>query len=51
MHNVKIRELDFHLAMVVYDGGIDAYQFIREGYAVSDYHVFFIQFVLIFRLI
>ena len=46
MHNVKIRELDFHLAMVIYDGGIDAYQFIREGYAVSDYHVFIIQYVL-----
>ena len=46
MHNVKIRELDFHLAMVVYDGGIDAYRFTWEGYATSNYHVFIIQFVL-----
>ena len=46
MHNVKIRELDFDLAMVVYDGGIDAYRFTWEGYATSNYHVFIIQFVL-----
>lgn len=39
MKNVKLRELDFNMAMAVYDGGINAYRFSHEGYATSDYHV------------
>ena len=39
MTNAKIRELSFNVAMVVYDGGIDAYRFSFEGYAVSFNHL------------
>ena len=39
MTNAKIRELSFNVAMVVYDGGIDAYRFSFDGYAVSFNHL------------
>lgn len=38
MKNVKIRELVFNVAMVVYDGGIDAMMFQMDGYAMDTTH-------------
>ena len=39
MKNAKIRELDFNVALVVYDGGVDAFKFSFEGYAVDALHM------------
>ena len=38
MKNVKIRELDFNIAVAVYDGGIDVYKFNFDGYAMEALH-------------
>ena len=35
MRNVKVRELDFNVAMLVYDGYIDAMMFTMDGYAID----------------
>ena len=39
MKNAKIRELDFNVALVVYNGGVDAFKFSFEGYAVDALHM------------
>lgn len=39
MPNAKIRELSFNTAMVVYDGGVDAYMFTFDGNAVTFNHL------------
>ena len=38
MGNVEIRELDFNIALVAYNGGVDAFKFTWDGYAVDSNH-------------